>query len=168
MIVMRIAITPSLNASSRVLLIERSLEQVTIERRGRRGRKVKTRISLRPSRPLRSTAGRAPGNIASEDAPGRLLLGHRLDPQSLRQLIESRQIRRQRALQAIGLAFQLRPEIVEDRRRVPERPAVAGRNRAEQRREAIVRLDWKVQRILVALIANLIDVFLDGAQFLRE
>src|SRR5439155_22339796 len=95
-------------------------------------------------------------------------LAHRLDAEPRGELIEPRQICRQRALQAIGLAFQLGLEVLENRPRVPDRLAVAGDHGAQQRAQAVVRPDRKIQWILVALIAHLVHVLFDGVQLLRE
>src|SRR5206468_8037663 len=77
-------------------------------------------------------------------------LAHRLHAEPRGELIEPRQICRQRALQAIGLAFQLGLEVLENRPRVPDRLAVAGDHGAQQRAQAVVRPDRKIQWILVA------------------
>src|SRR5204863_8849798 len=102
MMVMSTAITPSLNASSRVFVIAQLPDSFLLDR---------------------------------------------LDSQPPGQLIESRQIRCQRALQAIGFAFQLGLEILEYRRSIPHRLAVAGRHRTEQRGQTIVRPDGEVEWI---------------------
>ena len=47
---------------------------------------------------------------------------------------------------------------------VADRPAVAGLDDAQQRREPVVDLDREVQRILIALVPHLIDLFLDRRQ----
>src|SRR5689334_3733182 len=108
MIVIRIAITPSLNASSRVLFI-------------------------------RSTKASRSSSLALL-----LFLGHRFQSHPLRQPVEAGQVGRERLLQAIGLRLQLALDVVVDRAGIAGRPAVAGFDDAQERREAVVDLDREV------------------------
>ena len=87
-----------------------------------------------------------------------------LQPHFLRHAIERRQVGREHLLQPVGLRLQLALDVVEDHARVARRPAVAGFDDAQERRETVVDPDGEVQRILIALVLRLIDLFFDNRQ----
>ncbi len=96
--------------------------------------------------------------------PSRPSARHRSQPEPLRFGVERRQIGRQHLLQFVGLHLQLRAEVLEDRFGVRDRLAVAGVDDAEQGGEAVVDLDREVERILAALVPDLVDLLLDRRQ----
>src|SRR5262245_38565769 len=92
----------------------------------------------------------------------------RRELQPLELFIERPDVTEQDLLKPIGLCLQLGGEVREDRCSVPDRLAIAGVHHPQQRGNPVVDLDGKVQGILVALIPDLVNLFLDRAEPGRE
>src|SRR5882672_10992275 len=79
-------------------------------------------------------------------------------------LVEAGEIRSEHLLQLVRLDLQLAAEILEYRIRTRDRLSVACVDDAQQRGDAVVDLDWKVQRILAALVLHLVDRLFNRGQ----